>query len=232
MNLTTPALYLIIGSMGKGKSYLLEYMAYQLQHKLKYGLVFTNTKFTGKGFPYIAKEFIHDRYDEEKLIQLMTMQKRCVENGITNEAFVFFDDCLQPEQFSSIPFQELCFQLRHYLITVVISTQYCNKIPATIRSNFMGVFIFDSDSRRNLEAIYESFLGRFDSYIAFKDYIYDKLEGKYKFIYYDPTKTYSRKSKLEEIYEVMQCPPKIPEFYIEFPKEIKVPKQKKNKSKK
>lgn len=220
MNLTVPALYLLCGSQGKGKSHLIKYIMHELQNKFELGIIFTNTFFDDNPFPFIKKKYIYPHYDETALINLMNIQKKCIENGIRNEAFCIFDDCLEKEQFRSQALLDLCTQLRHYHITVIFSTQYCNALPPRIRTNAMSVFIFDSDTRVNLESIYDSYAQRFDSYTLFKNYVFDNLKEKYNFIYYDKTKERERDEKMEDIYEIMRCPRDIPDFKIKFIKRI------------
>lgn len=214
MDLQTPALYLLLGSQGKGKTYLLKYLMYQLRKKLKYGIVFTNTFFDNNPFPFIPAKYIHPEYSEEALEELMNIQANSVAKGKVKEAFVIFDDCLDSnDQFKSNALKRLSTQLRHYHITLFMSTQYCNLLPPRIRTNAMGVFIFENDTKINLMSVYESFGQRFDSYGDFKDYVLKNLAQKYSFIYYNKSTT---ATKLEDVYEVMICPPKIPKFHIKF----------------
>lgn len=231
MNLITPAFYALIGKQGSGKSYAIKYIMSQLQHQFSYGIIYTNTWFDGNPFPYVSPKFIHPKFTEESLNVLMDMQAKCIKQGIIKEAFVIFDDALNPEQFNSESLEELCTQCRHYHITIIMSTQYCNKINALMRANVMTVLMFKSDNKRNLEACYDSFFQGFDHYSDFKKYAFKAFKsGKYKFIYYDATKNYDDDdTPLKDIYQVLQCPAKIPNFYIEFPKNIELPMKKKTK---
>lgn len=214
MELKIPGSFILCGSQGTGKSTLIHYMMYKLRKKFKYGLVFTNTFFDNDPFPYIPKKYIHPEYSEEALTKLMDIQADLVAKKKINECFVIFDDCINSnEQFKSDALIRLCTQLRHYHITLIMSTQYCNKLPGIMRTNCMGVFIFKSDARLNLEAIYHEYGQRFDTYNDFKEYVFKKLSEKYRFIYYNK---FTEKTKLEDVYQVMICPPKIPKFKIEF----------------
>lgn len=214
LNLEVPALYIINGMMKSGKSYLIDYMMYKLRKKFKYGIVFTNTFFDDKPFPYINVKYIHPDFSEEALDNLMDMQAKKVAKGIIHESFVIFDDMLDdPGQFTSPSLRRLSTQLRHYHITLIMSTQYTNLLPARIRTNAMGVFIFNTDSEIALKTLYESYGQRFPKFEYFKKYIFDNLNEKYKFIYYDKSTT---ETELKDIYQVMMCPAKIPPFKIKF----------------
>ena len=213
MDIETPSLIIINGTQGSGKSWLIKYMMYKLRKKFSYGLVFTNTFFDNKPFKYIPDLFVHPEYDEEKLIALMDLQAKLVEKGNIKEAFVIFDDCMDdPGQFKSLALKRLTTQCRHYHITVIFSTQYCNHLPARMRTNAMEIIIFSTDAKVALEALYNSYGQKFENYNDFKKYVMENT-GNHKFIYY---KKKSEEKDLNKLYPVMMAPAKIPNFKIEY----------------
>lgn len=223
MNIEVGFLYLLLGTPGSGKTHLLNYLFYMLRKQFSYGIVFTNTDFD-MPFPFLPNKFIHPEYSEEAVENLMEIQKRRVEKNLkVKNAFIIFDDCLDGDQFSSITLKKLSLQLRHYHITVFMSSQYTNLIPPRFRTTAGGVFIFHNDTKINLNAMYESFGQRFDSYIDFKNFILKNLERQYSFIYYnkrlvsDPKlKKLSDEDKIHFLFQVMVCPGKIPKFRIKY----------------
>ena len=141
------------------------------------------------------------------------MQEKLVSKGKIREAFVIFDDCLDdPNEFTSPALKRLSTQLRHYHITVIFSTQYCNLLPTRMRANAMIVIIFQTDTKNSLEALFNSYGQKFDTYNDFKNYVMKNL-GKYKFIYYNKD---NQEKKLSDVYKVMMAPEKIPKFKILF----------------
>lgn len=211
-NLITPSLNIIIASQGSGKSHLIKYLMYKLRKNFDYGLVFSNTFFDDDPFPYIEdKTLIHPEYNEEVLENLMKIQAKV---GKRKSAYVIFDDCIDdPEEFKSPVLKKLSTQLRHYNITIIFTTQYCNALPPRMRSNAMNIFMFHTDNKNSLEALYNSFGQAFESYNEFKKYIMDKTSVKYNFIYYNKM---LNDNSLENNYKVYRCPAKIPSFKIKF----------------
>lgn len=214
-------LILLCAQQGYGKTHTINYILYQLRKVFDYGIVFTNTKFDNP-FPCFPEKYVFDYYSEEALENLMKIQGKMVlkekakplSKRKYKEAVVIFDDCLDdPGEFCSEALKKLSTQLRHYHITLILSTQYCNLLPPRIRTNAMIVMIYQSDTKANLESMYDSFGQRFDSYKEFKNYVIDNLEEKYRFIYYDKL---TEEKEIDKVYQVMICPPKIPKFKLKF----------------
>ena len=212
-NLTTPSLNIIVGAQGLGKSHLIKMIMHKLRKKFDYGIVFTNTFFDNNPFPYIEDEYIHPEYNEKVLENLMDIQAKLIGEGKKKSAFVIFDDCIDDDkEFSSPTLKRLTTQLRHYL-TVIFSTQYCNAIPSRMRTNAMCVFMFHTDTKNSLEALYNSYGQAFETYNDFKKFILEKTSAKYNFIYYNKMQN---DNSLENNYKVYRCPAKIPSFKIKF----------------
>lgn len=213
LDLSEAKLILLCAKQGSGKTHCINTILYYFKDYFECGIVFTNTKFD-EPFPSFPDKFIFDYYSEDALTNLMKKQENLVKKGITRPCVVIFDDCLDdPGEFSSEPLKKLATQLRHYNITLIMSTQYCNLLPPRIRSNAMIVIMYQSDTKANLESMYESFGQRFDTYREFKNYVIGNLEEKYRFIYYDKN---SEEKDIGKIYQVMMCPKHIPKFKLKF----------------
>jgi len=212
MEIEIPGLLILNGEQGSGKSKLISYLMYKYRNKFAYGICFTNTYFEDDSFDYIPKKFIHPEYSEEKLDNLMNIQKNLIKKGIIKEAFVIFDDSVSKDQFNSESLKNLCTQLRHYHITVIFATQYANIVPTWMRTNAMGVVIFKSDSECNLRALFQSYGQGFGKFDNFRNYIADNL-GNYKFIYYNKKNS---GATIDEKYPVMIAPKNIPKFHLKF----------------
>ena len=121
---------------------------------------------------YVPRKYIHPEYDEQKLKALMNLQASIPEKKMPC-AFVIFDDCLNsPKQWNSKPLISLCTQLRHYKVFVIMSTQWCNLIHPTIRSNCFGSFIFFIDGKNQLKSLFENYGQCFNSFNDFKKYMF------------------------------------------------------------
>lgn len=216
INIIIPGLYIICAYQGSGKSHLIRYIMRENKYKFDYGVVFTNTFFDEDAYDFFPEKFVHPEYDENILQNLMNKQAKLIGKGIIKEAIVIFDDCIDdPNEFSSKVLKRLCTQLRHYHITVLFSTQYCNAIPPRMRTNAMGCFIFKTDTEVALKALFESYGQKFETFAKFKKYLMEAT-GDYKFVYYDKQKD----GKIQDMYQIMKCPEHIPKFKIKFRNKI------------
>lgn len=216
LNIDTPSLNIIVGMQGIGKSTLIRFLMYKWRKKFDYGVVFCNTFFdkNNDSFDYMPPEFVHSEYNEAILENLMNIQAKLIEKGIKKNAVVIFDDCLDdPNEFKSVALKKLSTQLRHYNITLIFSTQYSNAIPSRMRANTMNVFIFHTDNKNSLEALYNSYGQQFESYNEFKNYMLTKT-GNYKFIFFNKMK--SNGKSIEDNFRIYRAPVKIPHFKIKF----------------
>jgi hypothetical protein len=140
----------------------------------------------------------------------MRIQRENLKKNINTHAFVIFDDCLDgKDQFTSVVLKKLSIQLRHYNISLIISTQYPHLIPPRFRSNAMYTIFFDSGSGvRELEALYNAYGARFKNFYEFKEFYYKNIDN-HKFITYN---------KDTDEYLVYRCPESIPSFKFKFDK--------------
>jgi Cdc6-like AAA superfamily ATPase len=204
LNITIPGLFIIVGQQGSGKSQLIKYVLRQYRSKFSYGICYSNTAFDG-GFEYIPSKFVYSEYDETSLVKLMNLQAGLVQQGITKEAFVVFDDVIDVKTFNSPALRRLTTQLRHYRITCILSTQYPNALPPIFRSNSMNVALFRTDSRIALKALWEAY-GQKYTEREFKDYLLSQTKD-YAFLFVD---------KKKDTWETMKCPETIKPFKLRF----------------
>ena len=176
--------------------------------------LFTNTDFSGlSGFDYIDKRFVHPKYNEAALVNLKNIQKKAIESGKSPSAFVIFDDCLFGNQWRSKEFQSLMTQLRHYRVTVIISTQYPQKIPPLFREQTFQAIMFRPKVLRAINAQFESFGSDFNNVNEFKKFIIEHTTAKYQFVFFDAT---SDGDTIESRFAVMKAPANIPKFTVKF----------------
>lgn len=212
MKITIPGLLLINGGQGLGKSHLIKYLISTHKDKFDYGLVFCNTSFDisdKSSFDYIPKKYVHAEYDEVILSKFMDIQAKLVKQGIVKEAFIIFDDCLDIEMFNTNCFKRLVTQLRHYHITVFLSTQYPNAVSPRTRNNCMQVVIFYTDTEVALKALHGSF-GQQWSFKEFKKLVMDSCID-HAFLYYN------KKEQDPKIrYQVLRAPKTIKSFKVTY----------------
>ena len=195
--------------MGEGKSHLVKYLIKSNKNQLKYGIVFSHTAFNEGNFDYIPKKYIYTSYMPEKLNNLMIIQEQ-QEKKERCAAFVILDDCVFDSWIYCKYFNRLITQVRHYNVLVIITTQYVNKIPPVIRENAFQVCIFNSDTKRSLSILYESYGQKFTTFEDFKKYILNNT-GQHRFIYYN-----RKENEKEKQYLIMRAPKKIKPFRLEY----------------
>jgi hypothetical protein len=199
------------GRSGSGKSYLLKYLMreFSIHNPFSYGVVMSNTAFEGS-FSYIPNKYIYEEYDENVIKSMISIQKKNLMKGFRNRAFLILDDCCSENELSNDILKKLSIMGRHYLITTIVTTQYCHLVPPTLRANSnYNIFFNVGQGRRELEGIYNSYGQRFASYSEFKKFYYDNIEN-HKFIMYSG-----------DGYKVFRAPDNIPQFNIKFNKKGK-----------
>lgn len=216
MNILVPSLIIITASIGSGKSHLLRYIMNEIKDKLDYGIVFSHTIFDDENLEYIPKKFKHKIYNPDLIKSLMKIQA-AQPKKTRKRAFVILDDFLGGKSTKTSPswstcpvFRDLATELRHYNVFVVINTQYINTVPPIIREQALNVAIFNSDTERSLEALYESYGQSFKKFNLFRDHILENVK-EHNFLWY------SRKvSNMKDRYKIMNAPKKIPKFMLRY----------------
>ena len=200
----TPAIILLSAACGQGKSYMIKYLMHNLTQKtdnFDFGICISNTSaFTGE-YDYIPKKYVHSLYSEKLIENLMNIQKK----NLKSRAFLILDDCLGQVNFNNSAILRLFTQYRHFRITILLSTQYLNKIPTFIRECSTYVFIFKQTIKRSYESLYQSFGQNYETLNKFIKYIQENTEN-YNTVFVDVKNNNSKKVKAK----------KCPNYYIDF----------------
>lgn len=196
-----PNITLIDSPPRSGKSCLVKYILYDLfkNNKLKYGIVFCGTSFTGC-YDFLPKKYVYGTYDENALINLINLQIIQIKNhGKASPAFIIWDDCLGQVDFMSPVLKKLFTTYRHYNLQLIFTTQYIYAVSPILRQCSSYFITFRQQQKRSLQAIYETFLIDFDSYDECKQFISDNCID-YHFLL---VKTLERDEKR---YIISRCP--------------------------
>jgi hypothetical protein len=213
LSLQIPYLLIINGTQGSGKSHLIKYLMRENflgPNKFDYGIVFSNTAWEHGSWDYLPENFVYEEFNESALTNLMKLQKENHKKGIKTNAFVIFDDCLDDaEQFTGASIKKLSTQLRHYNITIIISTQYPHLVPPRLRANSMYSIFFNIGSgRRGKDSLFQAYGGMFKDFTTFNEYYNNNIKD-HKFIMYN---------KDEDKYCTYRCPETIPPFIFKYNK--------------
>jgi hypothetical protein len=100
-------------------------------------------------------------------------------------------------------------QCRHYNLWIILSTQAINKIPNAMREGAFQVAIFYTDTKRSLEAAYESYGQDFENFQSFKHFLQSHT-GQYRFLFKDKCKDG------DHGWKVYRCPAQIPRFQLNY----------------
>lgn len=211
-----PYLMVMIGKSFRGKSYMLRYILthHLASGKLKFGMVFTNTPFTGD-YNFLPKDIVRDGYDETILAQYIGNLRRIREtNGYVEPNFIVFDDLVGVLDNQTKFFSNWITTFRHTNTYVYIAVQYLtgrNSISPVMREQTDYAIIFKSRTQQTLDALYNSYGGMFPSVTAFNKYLQSATHGKYIAVLYS-----EHEDDIGENYKAISAPDDYQKIKFEF----------------
>lgn len=164
-----------VGKRRSGKSHLARHILKEIHHKYHSIVVFTGTKFNGFWQAIMPTEYIHEGYDEQKLLDIVAAKEqevlKCVMNSATGDEhsenckcdiLILFDDVVSEQHLRSDtgPLQQLYVKGRHLKIAPWLLSQYAYAVSPTIRNNCDYIFIHHQNQRRSKEALADEFLSQ------------------------------------------------------------------------
>lgn len=195
----TPAIYLVNGKCGSGKSYLVHYLVRFLWEKGHFdgGLVISSTCQLNGEYDWLPKRRRYPYYDEaiiERLLERQQAAKR------PESLFLILDDCLGDVKFGSKLMKKLMTQYRHFNITIFVATQFIHSVPFMLRSLANYVAVFKPNSKQEFEALHRSYFTDFTDWRSVRAYCNRNMVEDYQFVFIKHTGTHSQK------YQVMKAP--------------------------
>lgn len=228
--ISLPGILLINGRPGSGKSHLLRYVFYINRHKFRLGLVVSGTWHEAENLNFVpeGEEYRMRRYDSAKIRWLLTTQAAIPKEERKMAYFIADDYISDRNMWDDQYFQDMCTQCRHYDIFVCINTQYVNKVPPIIREAAFQTAVFKQDTKRSLQAAYESYGSGFETEKDFKRFNDQKLQ-KYEFLFIDK---FHPEQQSAESHLIFQAPHAVPSFKLWDHKDLPPKKHQKGKKKK
>jgi len=162
----------IIGKRNTGKSEVIRSLLYH-NRGIPCGIIISPTE-TGNKFysSFCPDSFIHHSFDADLLARIMTRQRKRVQKFgkiCKNNFFIILDDCMyeSKEICGNKYIKEIFRNGRHFQITIIVTAQYVMDLPVALRSNIDFVFCMQENNVANVERLYKSFFGIFQSKQSF-----------------------------------------------------------------
>ena len=124
----------------------------------------------------IEKQYIYFGYKDSNLAKILKFQKEQVDNGEPLKLLLIFDDVIGSINFNSPLIKMLITRYRHFNVGVVFSTQYLYMIPPPIRECCSKAFIFYQETKRSIDACYETYGGGFENSKQFRNYMIENTK--------------------------------------------------------
>lgn len=203
----------IFGMCESGKSHLLKYIIYKasLNKNINHVILFTNTSFNNQ-YNYIPDKYIHTSFNPEIINNYMELQREVLGNGEKSRGLIVFDDILGEAQFNCKEFLKLITQFRQFNLSVIICSQTVTDIPHKIRCLAQYCCSFEYQTKRSVEALFESYGLLFDTWKEYKEFM-NKSTGNYKFLFFDRKMAIKGR---EHAYKSIRAPAKIPQFQLNY----------------
>ncbi len=164
--------HLFIGESGTGKTTLVKDALFNMPY-LDYGLAICPTHSSYMDFcGVLPKAVVWEGTDLSPLVRLVETQKRILKepgNKKVRYLFVVLDDCIADAKVMKHPvIKDLLYNGRHYLITVLFTTQYIMEVPKKVRKNVKYVYQLKDNTREGIDDLHKCFFGVVGSRARFK----------------------------------------------------------------
>jgi len=208
-----PSHTVIVGKTDSGKSHILKLIIKIYVHKVYFHLeqLLTTTSFNGD-WDCIPKDFhINPNNAEAYIKQLLIILKKLKLQGITVHGFLIIDDCLASLSWNDSLWTKVATTIRHYGVSLFITTQYFLKLPPVIRTQASQLIFMKMFVNKELKACWESCFP-FMKYSEFIDFI-RKNTQKYSAIFVN---NHAQTNNDSELYKIIKAPAYIAPFFLKF----------------
>lgn len=181
---------LMVAKRNSGKSCLIKDIMSYRRH-LTAGVVMSGSE-RANGFysAWVPPIFIYNEFDREALLRLLRRQERLLKEGKAQPVFVIFDDLgFDKKMFNDKVVRELFMNGRHFMITTILSLQYCIDLAPAMRSNVDYVFSLKENLYR--EKLFKNFFPIVGNLATFSA-LMDELTQDYGALVFDNTKNSSK----------------------------------------
>lgn len=186
---------LLIAPRYSGKTIMLKDLLYH--HRTAYAIIVYSESEDGNSHfqGIVPNAFIRREADEVMLAKDVYRQIQQVkENGKENakELMFIFEDCAFNERFFNSPIMKfLAMNGRNFKITVFATIQFINSIKPFLKEQADYVMVFDMESRRCRDIIYEYWFNMFATKDIFSKHLFNYTRDYRAFIYEKGSRTFS-----------------------------------------
>ena len=202
-----PAFIIVNGKPGQGKTHWIKNFTLHHASRFTHGCVFTHNP---QQHQYMPRRRIFTGSDaEEKIAAILDHQDDTRKRkGNPDPMLLIFDDFLNVK-FNGHVLTKLFTEFRHKSITIILSTQWVNKVPPVARQCATHAITFKTQAKKVLDALFENYATDFDNWRELKMYIGRVLLEDYQHL---AIKTAGHG---HDKYRVRKCG-LIPQFKLEF----------------
>jgi hypothetical protein len=212
--LQIPGITLIIGKTQSGKSHLLRYLmkCLWLNGSFAFGCIISLTSQFTHDWDCIPKRFhlTPDKAEHYLKTILLPRMAQIKARGINMPSFILIEDCLGELKWNDSFWTQLATTVRHYNISLFLTTQYLKKIPSVIRSQCSQYFFLKMMNQLELKGAYEQCFSMVMDYKTFLQFILENTQN-YKSIFVN-----NHSLDNSDIVQVIQAPNSISPFYMRF----------------
>ena len=187
---SNPFTMLVLAPKGCGKSQVIKKIMHSQRHRFYYGLVCSQTEPINHFYEeFCPKLLLKDKFSQKYSTMLMERGKKLEDTRVPKkfwQTLAIVDDCLTDFKTNDLPTQKLMSNGRHYKISLILSSQYPNKVPTIWRENFDYVFIGGLRTKNAFDSAFNIVQSVFENINIFKRYIRKYTKG-HSFLVVDTT---------------------------------------------
>lgn len=159
--LSFPTLALILGPFESGKTSLLKYLILENISNIVCIVIFSNTgrDTYESNYGFVNERYVYSEWDSDIIDKLIRLGKKIKRANPKHELLVVFDDSIGMAKniFSGKESKKLLTTLRHYNISIIISThQLQSEVTTLIRNNLKDIFLFNQNEPHGIKMLTET----------------------------------------------------------------------------
>lgn len=212
----------LFGRRNVGKSHMIRAICYDLfkhggkikntfNNQVDLVIVFSQTETLQSNFGFTPACYIHDKYDENIIIQLLEKQKDLFkQQGRTSNILIIIDDFAYDKKIWSNALLKCFMNGRHFKLCFLITFQYVMQLPSNLRSQIDVVIALRENTSSIQEKMYKSLFGcGFKNFKHFRDVFEEHTQNYGALVLVN---NLSRNNSLNENVFKYRAPANVPHF--------------------